>query len=496
MPLLSKNPTYRALEILPGALVWITFIGIFLCSWLKPLWAIYFIILFDLYWLIRILYMLIFLFSSWRRFRRDSKINWLERCKKLSHWRDIYHLVVLVTYKEPLEVIEPTFANLARTNFPLDRFIVVLAGEERDKDNFLKIAGQIKEKFGNKFFKFLITVHPKNLANEIPGKGSNECWAGKRVREEVIDRLGLSYEKIVVSTFDIDSCPHPEYFGCLTYKYLTVPHPTRTSFQPVAIFNNNIWVSPALTRVVSRGTTFWILTELANPEKGFFTFSSHSMSFKALVEIGFWQKDIVTEDSRIFMQCQVHYKGQYWRVPLFVPISMDTVYAGSFWKTMVNQYKQMLRWGYSAEHVPYAIWYYLIKKALPFWKAIRYIWYQMESAYSWAVAPILIVVLGYLPLWLAGEKVKATVTLQNAPFVLEKIMTVAMVGLLFCGILSMFLLPPRPKGHPWYAYIFMALQWILFPITMIVFGSIPAIEAETRLMLGKYLGFRVTEKRR
>ena len=66
--------------------------------------------------------------------------------------------------------------------------------------------------------------------------------------------------------------------------------------------------------------------------------------------------------------------------------------------------------------------------------------------------------------------------------------------------MSIIILPPLPakfikkKSSKYLRYSLMFLQWIVFPLTMILFGSLPAVDAQTRLMFGKYLGFWVTEK--
>ena len=120
----------------------------------------------------------------------------------------------------------------------------------------------------------------------------------------------------------------------------------------------------------------------------------------------------------------------------------------------------------------------------------------MEGVYSWATAPLIIFILGRLPLALASNEVKTTLLAHNSPEALKWLMTLAMVGLFLSAFLSTLLLPPRPKDHSPFLYLSMVLQWVLFPACMIVFGAIPATDAQTRLMLGKYLGFWVTEKQR
>ena len=507
---LKKKLVYRFYEMLPGIIVWIIFgLGLFF-AFLKPVFAIYFVIAFTFYWLIRAIYLAFLLFYSWSKYKKVIKIKWSEKLKTIKNWENYYHLIFLATYKERVEIVRTTLQTLVFSNYPKNKFIVVLCGEERDKENFLKIAHQIEREFGHYFFKFLITLHPKDLEGEIPGKGSNLHWAGEKAKE-FIDNISppspgsgpsalrcsgpSAYEKIIVSSFDIDTCVHQNYFAHLTYKYLTAENPTRCSYQPIAIFNNNIWRSSALMRVVARSTTFWLLTELSRSQL-YFTFSSHSMSFKALAEVGFWEKDVVSEDSRIFLQCFIHYNGDYKVVPLYVPVYMDNVSAGSFWKTIISQYKQILRWGYGAENVPYMLWFFSKNKKIPLFKKAKPLMKQFFGSCNWATVPILLVVLGNLPVFIARLNGVKDAVVYNAPFILSWLMALAMIGLFNMAILSTLLLPPKPQEKPRLAGLGMIFQWFLFPITMIIFGSIPAADGITRLMIGRYLNFRVTEKSR
>jgi hypothetical protein len=481
--------------MIPGALVWLTLVAAVLLSWLAPLAVIYFIIIFDLFWLFRVCYFVFYVTLSWRQYRHDIRVDWLAKVSVLPRFNSIYHLIFLPTYKEGLEIIRPALRSLVASAYPKkDRFIVVLAGEEGDREHFLRNAAILESEFGSDFFRFLVTVHPKGLPDEIPGKGSNINWAGHRA-QEFIDELQIPYEDIIVSSFDCDTCVHPQYFACLTYKYLTHPDPTHSSYQPVALYNNNMWESSAVIRTAAFGTTFWLLTELARPER-LFTFASHSMPFKMLVDVGFWEKDIVTEDSRIFIQGLLHYDGDYSVTPIYVPVSMDTVMSDTLWKSLVALYKQQRRWAWGVEHLPYLVDRLRRRPNFPLHKKIYYVWNQLDGMYSWATAPLLIFILGYLPIWLAPEALKRTALYQNTPHTLENLMTLSMIGVLVSAILSLSLLPPRPAHRRKRDFIVMLLQWALVPVTFVLFGSIPAVDAQTRLMLGKYLGFNVTEKKR
>lgn len=490
---MTEYQKYRLLEIAPGAAAWATIAAMIVVSITAPIAAIYFIIAFDVYWVLRAVYFVLYLIIAWFRFRRALRVDWFEKLQQdVPEWREYYHLIFLPTYKEAESVVAATFANLSAASYALDRMIIVFSGEEGDREHFLRIAERIKKIYGARFKKLLITVHPRGLENEIPGKGSNLNYAG-HIAARAIKEMRLPYEKVIVSSFDIDTCAHPHYFAHLTYTYHTTPRRTRASYQPIALYNNNIWQTGAILRLASFGTTFWILTELTRPER-LFTFSSHSMSFKALVDVGFWQKNIVSEDSRIFLQCFLRYGGDYRVVPMYLPVSMDTAKGDGFWDSLKNLYKQQRRWAWGVENLPFMIWHFRRHRLIPWTKKIVYLWNVAEGMYSWAVVPLMIFFLGRLPLHFASPAMRASAFYQNAPFTLESLMNLAMLGLFVSALLSLLLLPPRPKTVPRRAYVFMVLQWILLPVSTILFGSVPALDAQTRLLLGKYLGFYVAKK--
>lgn len=491
---------YRFYEIIPGFLAWTTIILIFLLSWLAPAATAIFIILFDIYWLFKTIYLSFHLRAAFSKMRQVMKTNWLEKLQ-IENWGDIYHLIILPMHKEPYEVVKESFESLIKTNYPKDKFIAVLATEERALRETSGQAGEtakkIQQEFSDKFFKFLITTHPANIPGELPGKGSNQAWAAKEVKKIIIDPLKIPHENILTSVFDVDTQVLPDYFSRLTYVFLTCGNPQRSSFQPIPFFTNNIFQAPALGRVIAFSCTFWQMMQQSRPER-LTTFSSHSMPFKALVEIGFWNTDIVSEDSQIFWKCYLHYNAD-WRVEsLFYPVSMDANAAPKFWQTMLNLHKQQRRWGWGCENIPYMLDGFRKNKNIPFRKKFYWRFNAIEGFHSWATNALIIFALGWLPLILGGADFNFTLLSYNLPQITRFIMALAMFGIITSAILSVILLPPKPDWFKKRHYFFYFLQWALMPITLIIFGAFPGLEAQTRLMLGgKFrLGFWVTPKHR
>jgi len=484
---------YRLFEMLPGIVSLGTLLGVFIFSWLAPASISIFIICFCFYYLLRIFYFSLHQVLGYFKVKKNLQIDWLQKLKREQgkDWKKIYHLVILPTYKEGYAIIQESLESLMVSDYPKERLLVVLAIEDRAGEKYKQIAKKIEARYANKFFSFLTVVHPDNIPGEIGGKGSNVAFAGKEIKK-IVDALKIPYQNILVSSFDIDTKVYPQYFSCLAWNYLTQKNPERASYQPVPVYNNNVWDSPFFARVVSTSNTFWQMIQQERSEK-LTTYSSHAIPGRVFFEVGY-PANVVCDDSRIFWRAYLHYNGDYRVVPMYYLVSMDVVASTNFFKTLYNQYKQQRRWAWGCAEIPYVLFGFLQNKKIPFWEKLHHAYTLIDGYWSWATAALLLFLLGWLPLFLGGSKFNVSILSFNLPILTSRIMTVSLLGMLVSAVLSTMILPPLPPSMSPFRKILVFGQWVFLPVILIVFGSLPALDAQIRLMLGKYMGFWVTEK--
>jgi hypothetical protein len=195
----------------------------------------------------------------------------------------------------------------------------------------------------------------------------------------------------------------------------------------------------------------------------------------------------------------MYYKGEYRVEPLYIMVSMDITTDTSFKKTAISLYKQQRRWAWGAENVAYLIFNYLKMSKEPGSgrkKIFDQIWIQIYGFHSWATSALIIAGVGWLPMLLGGDRFNSTVLSGNLPAITSNLMNLAMIGMILSAVVSSLLLPKRPKKYSPWKNVAMLVEWVFVPVSIIIFGAIPCIDAQVRLALGKYMGFWVTPKER
>ncbi|MFA5092765.1 MAG: glycosyltransferase family 2 protein [Candidatus Omnitrophota bacterium] len=484
----------RVMEIVPGGLSWGIILGLIILSIIHPVISALIIITFDFYWIIRTIYLTTLLIMAHQRLFRQKNKDWLQCCLELpaiQGFSALYQLVIFPVYNEGLEVLRPSLEALSKSHYPKEKIILVMAFEER---NLLahETAAILENEFTGKFGAHLSTFHPDGLAGEARTKGANATWSAREAKK-FLDMQGIDYEKVIVSCFDADTCVEAEYFGCLAYHFLTSAKPHQASYQPMPVYNNNIWQAPSFARLIEISSSFCQLIESMRLEK-FVTFSSHSMSFKTLVEVGYWPTNMISDDSVIYWKGYLHYNGDYRVVPLYITVSMDVAYSNNLWKTILVQYKQKRRWAWGVENFPFVVDGFMQNKNISLLNKLRRSFHLLESHVTWAVWAFILVVIGYLPLLFGGVFFSQTAIAYNLPKIAGLLFRFTLLTSLTWIFLSWTILPPRPKGISWLKHVLLVLEWFFVPFIILIVGSIPALDAQSRLMMAKYMEFNSTLK--
>ena len=406
----------------------------------------------------------------------------------------IYHVVIMTAYNEGEDVLGPSIEAVQNTTFPNDHIIFALAYEERGGEAIEQTAKHLKAQYKGVFRDFLLVKHPANLSGEVVGKGPNLTYAGKAVARYVEEKH-LPVENIIVTSLDSDNHMAPKYLDSVAYEFITHPNRQRLSYQPVSLFMNNIWDAPAPTRVIAVSNSFFNVISTMRPHT-LRNFASHSQPLQALEAMDFWSKRTIVEDGHQYWRSLFFFSGDYSVLPIRIPIYQDAVMDDTFWKTVKAQFVQVRRWYYGASDVAYVGSRLFVKsgqRIMPFWQLFPKFWRLLDGHITLAIMAPLITFGGWVPMIMNLSS--HTMVAYNLPNIVSVIETVASIGLLITVLVSFRMLPKRPARYRKGRNILMIIQWILMPITSILYQSVAAYYAQTRLMLGKYMEkFDVTRK--
>jgi len=516
----EKGFVYRFFEILPGFLSWATIALPFVLSLISPLIAAYAITFYLLVWFIRSMAMTARTLQAYKLMKLHQKLHWqkliddfkdpsgalesrswgVETYKwhganlrtYVEHHPDddlsqdnLYHAIVMPFHREGRETLQPSIDALATANYDMKKVIIVLTAEERGGPDPAKLAFDLADEYKHIFMNVIATVHPANLPDEQKGKGPNANWGMRRLHEYInAENIPLSH--VLVTSLDCDHRVDKEYLNALTYFYLVCPDRKYTSFQPIAMFTNNIWDVPAPMRVIATGNSFWNMI-VSQRQHVLRNFASHAQPLDAMVDTDFYTTRSVVEDGHQYWRTYFRFEGKHDVFPLMTPIYQDAVSAGSIRKTISEQFKQLRRWAYGASDVPYVAYTGFFKKnSVPkidlLFKLLRLI----EGHVSWATSALILLFGALVPVYI-NPGAKETIIANQLPDIASRIQQVALVGIFATLFLSIKLLPPRPERYGRWRYIPMGLQWLLMSFTSIIFASTAALNSQTRLMFGKYL---------
>ncbi len=526
---------YRLFEILPAFLSYGMLILFIILSLINPLWASIYLLVLVMSVIVRSIGIAYRTLTGHHQLEKAQMVDWRQRLEQLEdpvasyaaiqqqplprrHQREfhaqehrenlrlmaadpasfprpsqLYQAVIVAAYNESYDVLQPTIESVKNTTYNNKQIILVLAYEERGGVDIARTAARLQQEYGDVFFTFQTIMHPKDMPDEVIGKGGNITYAGKQL-QRYCDEQGITYSDVMITTLDSDNRPYPSYFDYVAYEYIVHPERKRLSYQPIALYFGNIWDAPAPMRVIATGNSFWTIISSMRPHT-LRNFASHSQPMDALVEMNFWSTRSIVEDGHQYWRSYFYFAGDYSVLPIHVPIYQDAVMDNTFWGTVVAQFKQLRRWSYGASDIPYvAIRTFTRRRNVPFAEVFARFMRLLDGHVTLAVMAFLVTFGGWVPL-LINQESSRSYAVHMLPEVISNLQRFAMIGIFITVFLMLKMLPPRPERYKRRRSFAMVAQWILMPVTSICFSAIGAFNAQTHLAFGRYLDkFDVTVK--
>jgi hypothetical protein len=499
--MVNKNTKrYRLWEMIPGFFAWMTILFPIWGAIFFPRAVAYFVIAFLLYWLYQSFKSATFALIGYFKIRHATKTNWLElfKDKFLASWlkyAQIHHVIIISSYKEPVEVIEMAVSSLAaQIDINLKKLHVILAQEQRaGRENNQKTIDYFSKKYRGVFGDLIFTEHPPDIPGETAGKHSNERFAAKYFKKKYIDTGKYNIKHLTLTSCDVDTIFHPKYFSALTYNFASNPSRYHRFWQSPIFWHNNINQVPALIRITGILGNVIHIANIQEPDGLFFNYSCYSSSFHLIDHSGYWDPDMIPEDWHIFLQAFFATSGKALVEPIFLPTVVDAPDGKNYFDALKNRYTQCVRHAWGAIDIPYAIEQSRQHPEIPFITRALRIFKLIQTHFIWSSNWFILTLGTSLPVILNPKFFQTTFGF-NLPRISNIILTICLIPLVVLIILDWKLRPPRQKKG-FLNIVKNILQWPLMPIATLTMSVLPGLHSHTRLFLGRRLDYKTTNKK-
>jgi cellulose synthase/poly-beta-1,6-N-acetylglucosamine synthase-like glycosyltransferase len=491
----------RVLDGIPGCAAWLALLLSIASAVAFPRTVLFVAALLFLYSAIRFLLAGIANMQGLRFIKQWENTDWhqlyLERkTPDMLEWDDIHHVVIIPNYKEELEILSRSLANLAQQYEARKRITVVLAMEAAENGSVEK-AECLREMFARHFAGFYFTVHPRGLPGEIQGKSANEAWAARWIKRKLVEENGYNIDHILVSTMDADTQWHPLYFYAMTYHFATHPKRYLVQWQAPIRYHGNIWEINPLMRLVNAYATAIELAYLAAWWWLPMPMSSYTLSMRLLDTSGYWDTDVIAEDWHMYIKAYFARNGEVDLEPVFLPFLAYATTGESLWETIKNRYQQTLRHAWGSKEVGYMIAKILEHPEIPFGSTFRLLFRIAHDILLAGAGWIIMTVGSQLPLVIHPQIRESMFQegFSNPTFAILQIsfIIVSVLGVVF-WYQDVIVRPPRKYPMTWKEALLTLLSFPLLPMLTLIFVAIPTLQAQTRLLVGVPLQYRVARK--
>ena len=488
----------RLFEAAPGIVTWVLLLA---PAWIPIIFSTpgaltiaAAVLVFDIYWVLRAITLVTGVYSTMLRMRGDMRKNWLELCRaeqnKGGHDPlQYYHLCVIPTYTEPYHVLERTVQAIVDANYPPELKLIGIITRETDKPGWENVA-LLKEKFGHQLGGFYHIKDPLEPGIVI-GKSAAMNWGG-RWMVRVLTEEGYNLDHVLITDLDSDYRVHAEYFGWISLHHARAALRDYVIWQPVPLFHNNIWQVPMAVRIMSASTSQWQMFLHSRPHR-LVAFSSYTCSLEFVRRVGYWDKDVIPEDSRFYWKAFFTFGKRFSVKSVYLPIYGDSPLARDYASTHRNQYNQIKRWAWGITDVPYVLARLFKHPEIPLVLRIRRFMNLFFNHLNWIFLPMLLMFGASAPLWVSVDWSLTDLgqTLWSYSGIL---LGTTLSTVIFFLYFEIRMLPPKPANWPLWKQGAVYIQYFAYPVVGLVMSVLPALEAHTRLLFGRYLEYRVTEK--